>query len=49
MKDVHVCPVLMRTVIWIDGECTEECGETDCPILINNHSLPDEYAKSDIN
>ena len=32
MKDVHICPILMRTVIWIDGKCTEECDENDCPI-----------------
>lgn len=30
-KEVHICPILMRTVILIDGECTEPCyvGE-DC-------------------
>ncbi len=39
-KEVHICPILMRTVIWEDEKCTEDCGETDCPIqvCINNHS-----------
>ena len=23
-KVVHVCPMLMRTVIWEDGKCTED-------------------------
>lgn len=27
MKEVHVCPILMRTVIWEDGNCVEECNE----------------------
>lgn len=26
--DVHICPVLMRTVRFVDGQCSEE----DCPI-----------------
>ena len=34
MKEVHVCPILMRTVIWEDGECKEHCDEEDCPIFI---------------
>ena len=29
-QEVHICPLLMRTVIWEAGECTEECNE-DCP------------------
>lgn len=32
MKEVHICPILMRTVIWKDEKCTEDCSE-DCPIL----------------
>lgn len=31
-KVVHVCPILMRTVIWEDGKCTEDCDEEDGPI-----------------
>ena len=31
-KEVHICPILMRTVIWEDGKCTEKCDEEDCPI-----------------
>ena len=31
-KEVHICPILMRTVIWEDGKCTEDCDEEDCPI-----------------
>ena len=33
-KEVHICPILMRTVIWEDGKCTEECDEDECPIEI---------------
>ncbi len=32
MNEVHVCPILMRTVIWSGGKCTEDCAETECPI-----------------
>lgn len=34
MKEVHVCPILMRTVVWIDGKCTENCSEEACPIEV---------------
>lgn len=37
-KEVHVCPILMRTVIWEDGKCTEECDEEECPIDTDNTS-----------
>jgi len=26
----------MRTVIWEDGKCTEECDEEDCALAENN-------------
>lgn len=29
MTEVHICPLLMRTVIWEDGKCTDDCSE-DC-------------------
>ena len=29
--EIHVCPVLMRTVIFDENGCTEKCME-DCPI-----------------
>ena len=32
MTEVHICPILMRTVIWEDGVCKENCSEEDCPI-----------------
>ncbi len=32
MKEVHVCPILMRTVIFENERCTEKCNEQDCPI-----------------
>lgn len=35
MKEVHICPILIRTVMWEDGKCTEDCGEQDCPIMIH--------------
>ena len=31
-QEVHICPILMRTVVFKDGYCTENCGEKDCPI-----------------
>lgn len=31
--EVHICPILMRTVRFEDGECTEQCEEDDCPVL----------------
>lgn len=34
MKDVHICPILMRTVIWVDGKCQEKCDAEDCPIAV---------------
>ncbi len=30
--EVHICPILMRTVRFIEGQCSELCEETDCPI-----------------
>ena len=30
--EIHICPSLMRTVKFIDGNCTEKCEEEDCPI-----------------
>ena len=41
MKEVHICPILMRTVIWKDGKCQENCTEEDCPIL----PLKDDHFK----
>lgn len=32
MAEIHICPILMRTVKFIDGECSEQCKE-DCPVL----------------
>ncbi|HOO90643.1 MAG TPA: hypothetical protein PLA74_07440 [Syntrophales bacterium] len=31
MVEIHICPILMRTVKFIDGECSEQCKE-DCPV-----------------
>ena len=40
MNKVHVCPILIRTVIWSDGQCTENCvGDSlgnGCPIYNEN-------------
>ena len=30
-SEVHLCPLLMRTVIFENGQCTENCQE-ECPI-----------------
>jgi len=32
-REVHICPILMRTVIFEDGHCKEECSEEFCPIV----------------
>ncbi len=32
MMDIHVCPILMRTVNFEDEKCTEQCSRKDCPI-----------------
>ena len=32
--EVHICPVLLRTVMFADGSCQEECGDrNDCPVM----------------
>ncbi len=31
-REVHICPILMRTVIFENGECTEPCKEPVCPV-----------------
>lgn len=31
MIEIHICPILMRTVRLLDGKCNEKCEE-DCPI-----------------
>lgn len=34
MVEIHICPILMRTVRFIDGKCDsqdENCN--DCPVL----------------
>ena len=34
MVEIHICPILMRTVNFIDGSCSEECEDRiDCPVL----------------
>ena len=30
--ETHICPIKIRTVIFIDEQCSEECSEEDCPI-----------------
>ena len=33
MSEIHVCPILMRTVLFVDGFCLEDCdARGDCPI-----------------
>ena len=32
-NEVHICPIMIRTVIWENNKCTEDCNEDDCPIL----------------
>ena len=35
-RNVHICPVLSKTVIFEGDECTEICFEIDCPIVRND-------------
>lgn len=32
IAEIHICPLFMRTVRFIDGNCIEKCDEKDCPI-----------------
>ncbi len=32
--EIHICPILMRTVKFVDGRCTEFCNEEDCPVMV---------------
>ena len=32
--EVHICPILICTVLWENGECTEDGDEEDCPISV---------------
>ena len=41
MTEVHICPLLMRTVIWVDGKCAEICDE-ECPIVEDQNYEPTE-------
>ena len=31
-REVHICPILMRTVVFVNKQCIQQCGEDDCPI-----------------
>ncbi len=31
--EIHICPILMRTVIWEEGKCKEDCTAEECPLL----------------
>ena len=34
MVEIHICPILMRTVKFIDGSCSEKCKDrSDCPVM----------------
>lgn len=41
--EVHVCPILMRTVLWNDGHCTEKtCAEKTCTEDFPIHELEND-------
>ena len=46
VKEVHICPILMRTVIWKNGYCTEECDH-DCPFQIAKESMEADGLEND--
>lgn len=32
--EIHICPVVLRTVMFVDGSCQEECDDrSDCPVM----------------
>ncbi len=32
--EIHICTILMGTVRYIDGFCSEECeNRSDCPVM----------------
>lgn len=34
MVEIHICPILMRTVKFIDGECdSQDKNCDDCPVM----------------
>lgn len=40
--DVHICPLLARTVIFIHDKCTEHCREYDCPLVQTEGTQPNQ-------
>ncbi len=42
MKAVHICPILLRTVVFQDGKCRESCDEEDCPLVIKEVQIKSE-------
>ena len=44
--EIHICPILMRTVRFIDGQCEQSnCLEKeDCPIMIEIERLKKKVA-----
>lgn len=39
MEEIHICPILMRTIIWANGKCTEICDEEECPLECGNNEI----------
>lgn len=43
--NVHICPILMRTVKFEDGRCVENCNEADCPVCQESEHRSDNGDK----
>ncbi len=41
-KEVHLCPILMKTVVWKKGKCAEECKIKECPFLTGIKENPED-------
>lgn len=44
--EIHICPIKMRTVKFLDGQCAEMCKEKDCPIVEELRSLGNKKMES---
>ena len=41
-REVHICPILMRTVTFKGGLCIEDCSKEDCPFEMTTAQTGDK-------
>ena len=48
-REVHICPILMRTVVFVDGRCDQQCEE-ECLIekLFTVDGTPQKVSKNEV-